>query len=92
MFGFLKRRLVAKVEDWQRRREIARLQQESRRRLKEELERKTGKPVQLTSEQRALLAEKARGIDPEILKQISVFDPEEFTTSPAENDSTENRS
>ena len=90
MFGFLKRRLVAKVEDWQRR-EIARLQQKSRR-LKEELERKTGKPVQLTSEQRALLAEKAKEIAPEMLKQISVFDPEEFTTSPAENDSTENRS
>jgi hypothetical protein len=90
MFGFLKWRLVAKVEDWQRR-EIARLQQKSRR-LKEELKRKTGKPVQLASEQVALLAEKARGIDPEMLKQISVFDPEEFTTSPAENDSTENRS
>ena len=71
MFGFLKRRLVAKVEDWERR-EIARLQQKSRR-LKEELERKTGKPVQLTSEQRALLAEKAKGIDPEILKQISEY-------------------
>ena len=47
MFGFLKRRLVAKVEDWQRR-EIDGLQKESMR-LKEELERKTGKPVSLTS-------------------------------------------
>ena len=90
MFGFLKRWLVAKVEDWQRR-EIARLQQKSRR-LKEELERKTGKPVQLTSEQSALLAEKAKGIDPEMLKQISVFDLEEFMPPLAENDSTENRS
>ena len=47
MFGFLKRRLVAKVEDWQRR-EIDGLQKESMR-LKKELERKTGKPVSLTS-------------------------------------------
>ena len=90
MFGFLKRRLVAWAEDWQRR-EIARLQQESMR-LKEELERKTGKPLQLTAEERALLAVKAKGLDPEMLKQISVFDLDEISTSPDENDSTEKQS
>ncbi len=90
MFRWLKRRLIAWVEERQRR-EIAPLQQKTMQ-LKGEIERITGKPVHLSPDQRRLLAEKARGIDPEILKQISVFDPEEFTTSPAENDSTENRS
>lgn len=89
MFGFLRRRLVAWAEDWQRR-EVARLQQESKR-LKEELEQETVKPLQLTTEERTLLAEKAKGLDPEMLKQISVFGPDEFTTPPDENDSIEKR-
>jgi len=32
--------------------------------LKEELERETGKPIQLTTEERRLLAKRAEGIDP----------------------------
>ena len=89
MFQRLKRRLVVWVEDRQRR-EIARLQQDTMR-LKEEIERTTGKPVQLTAEDRRLLAEKAQGIDPETLKRISVFDPEELKMPDPESDSAENR-
>ena len=37
-----------------------------------------GEPIRLSPEERRLLAEKAKGIDPEVLKQISVFDCEEF--------------
>jgi len=59
--------------------------------LKEELERETGKPIQLTTEERRLLAKKAEGIAPETLKQISVLDPEDFTTAESKTDSTENR-
>ena len=55
------------------------------------MERKTGKPIQLTPEQRRLLAEKADGIDPETLKEISVFDPSEFRSSDHKTDSAENR-
>ena len=77
--------MVAWVEERQRR-EIARLQQETMR-LKQELERTTGKPVQLTLEERRRLAEKARGIDPETLRQISVLDPADLNdaTSSTEN-------
>ncbi len=47
-------------------------------------------PVHLSLDQRRLLAEKARGIDPEILKQISVFDPEELKAWDSETDSIKN--
>ena len=59
MFHWLKQRLVAWVEERQRR-EIARLQRETLR-LKAELERTTGKPVRLTPEEWRHLAEKAPG-------------------------------
>ena len=88
MFQWLKSRLVAWVEDRQRR-EIARLQQETMR-LKEEVKRKTGNLVQLSPEERRGLAERAKGIDPETFKQISVFDHEDLKTSDPETDSTEN--
>ena len=89
MFQWFTRRLIVWVEERQRR-EIARLQQKAMR-LKEEVERKTGKPVQLSPEERRLLAEKAKGIDPETLRQISVFDPDDLRMSEPKSDSTENR-
>ncbi len=89
MFRWFKRRLVTWLDERQRR-EIARLQQEAMR-LKQEVERTTGKPIQLTPEQRRLLAEKADGIDPETLKEISVFDPKGFRSSDHKTDSAENR-
>ena len=89
MFPWLKRRLVAWVEDRQRL-EIARLQQETMR-LKEEIERTTGRPLQLAAEDRRLLAEKARRIDPETLKQISVVDLDDLKSSALGTDSAENR-
>ena len=90
MFPWLKRRLVAWVEDHQRR-EIARLQEESKR-LTEEIERITGKSFRLTPEERRRLAKKAKGIDPERLKQISSLDPEDLTKLIEETDSAENQS
>ncbi len=87
MFRWLKRRLIVWVEE-QQRREIARLRLKTMQ-LKEEVERTTGKPVQLSPDQKRLLAEKARGIDPEVLKQISIFDPEELKAWDSENNSTE---
>lgn len=59
-------------------------------RLKEELERTTGQPVRLTPEEVRRLAEKARGINPETLKEISVLDPEELAALIAATGSAEN--
>lgn len=89
MIRWFKRRLVTWLDERQQR-EIARLHQEAMR-WKQEVERKTGKPIQLTAEQRRLLAEKADGIDSETLKEITVFDPEEFRSSDHKTDSDENR-
>ena len=87
MFRWIKRRLVAWVEERQRR-EIVRLHQKTIR-IKEEIERTTGEPVQLSPDEKRHLAEKARGIDPKVLKQISIFDPEELKAWDSENNSTE---
>ena len=67
MFKWLKSWLNRQQE-----REHGRLLQESRR-LRAELEKK-GIDITLTPEQKARLRDKARGIDPEILKRISQFD------------------
>ena len=88
MFRWIKRRLVAWAEERQRR-EIVRLHEKAKR-IKEEIERTTGEPVQLSLEEKRHLAKKVRGIDPEILKQISIFDPEELKAWDSDNDSTEN--
>ena len=88
MFQWLKKRLVAWVDDLQQR-EIARLKEESKR-LKEEIARTTGEPVQLTPEQRQQLREKAKGIDPETLKDISAFGPEVLNLSDHDSGSAEN--
>ena len=88
MFRWLKQRLIGWVEE-QQRREIGRLRQEAIR-LKEELERETGQPIQLSPEDRRMLAEKAKNIDLETLKQISVFDPESLKIPDSQSDSAEN--
>ena len=90
MFQWLKSQLVAWVEERQRR-EIARLQQDTMR-LKEEIERTTGKPFRWTPEELRRLAEKAKGIDPETLKKIAVVDPAVLTEFVEETDSAENQS
>jgi hypothetical protein len=74
MLSWLKRRQVNWAEKVQGP-EIDRLLKENKR-LKAEIERKTGKPIQLTPAQRQLLAEQGRGVDPEVLKKISVFEQE----------------
>ena len=89
MFQWLKRRLTGWAEARQLQ-EIARLQQEAVM-LKEEWERTTGEPLKLSPEQRLRLAEKAKGIDPETLRQVSVFDPAELVEPDHEPGSTENR-
>ena len=89
MFRWLKKWLVAWAEDHQRRK-IARLLEESKR-LKEEIERTTGEPFRLTPEERRRLARKAKGIDPERLKQISSLDPEDLTKLIDEIDSAEHQ-
>ena len=88
MFCKLKKRLKEWAEDVQRR-EIARLRQETRQ-LKEQIERETGCPIELTPEERSRLAEVSKGMDPETLKEISVFGPEHFTTVEIEKESAEN--
>ena len=89
MFHWLKERLATWAEE-HRRREIARLQQESKR-LTREIEQATGEPFRLTPEELRQLAEKARGIDPERLKQITSLDPEDLTKLIEEIDSAENQ-
>ena len=89
MFHWLKRRLFAWVENRQRR-EIARLKREAML-LKDEVERTTGKPLQWTPEERRLLSEKATGIDPDTLKQISIIDPADPAERNHQTDSTETR-
>jgi len=89
MFRRFKQWLTAWAEELQRR-EIARLRQDNMR-LKEEVERETGKPVQLTPEERRLLAEKADGLDPDTLKQISVFDLEDLSPAEPRTESAEHR-
>ncbi len=89
MLSWLKKRLVDWAEKVQQR-EIARLREESQR-LKEEIERETGHPIQLTPDERRLLAEKASRIDLQTLKQISVLNAEDLTSADLQVDSAENR-
>ncbi len=78
MFTRWKRWLVAWAER-QQQREIQRLHEESCRR-KEELLRLTGeKRIILAPEQRRQLWEKAKRIDPEVLKQISQFAVQDYS-------------
>jgi hypothetical protein len=45
-------------------------------------------PINMRAAQKSL--DQHRGINPEILKQISIFDPEELKAWDSENDATEN--
>ena len=45
---------------------------------KDEIARMTGRPIQLTAEERQRLAESDEGIDPDRLEEISVIHPKEF--------------
>ena len=86
MFTRWKRWLVAWAER-QQQREIQRLHEEGCR-LKEELLRLTGEErIILSPEQRRQLWEKAKSIDPEVLKQISQFDLQDLQP-PSANDRT----
>ena len=88
MFTRWKRWLVAWAER-QQQREIQRLHEESCR-LKEELLRLTGEErIILSPEQRRRLWEKAKRIDPEVLKQISQFDLQDLQPPSANDRSTE---
>ena len=86
MFTRWKRWLVAWAER-QQQREIQRLHEEGCR-LKEELLRLTAEEqIILSPEQRRQLWEKAKRIDPEILKQIAQFDLQDLQP-PSANDRT----
>jgi hypothetical protein len=88
MLTWLKRRLVAGVDRYQQR-EIQRLQEENRR-PKEELLRSTGEAkLVLSPEERRLLWEKAKRIDPDVLKRISLFDLDDLQPPPTNGTSTE---
>ena len=87
MFRWLKRRLAARSEAYQR--EIARLREESKR-LSVEIEQRTGEPFRLTPEELRRLAKKSKGIDPERLKQISTLHPEDLAKLVEEIDAAEN--
>ena len=88
MFRKLKKKLKEWAEEVQRH-EIARLLEENTR-LKQEIEQETGRPIQLTPEERNCLSEMSKGIDTETLKEIPVFGPEQFTTTEIEKESAEN--
>jgi len=90
MFGWLKERLVTWAEEHQRL-ETARLKKKSQR-LSEEIEQATGQPFRLTSEELRKLAEKAKGMEREQLREVSVLHPEDLEKLIEEIDSAEDRS
>ena len=59
--------------------------------LTAELERTTGKPLELTPENRQRLTEKPEGIAPETLRQICVCDPADLVAPDQEPGSMGNR-
>ncbi len=90
MLTWLKRRLVAWVERCQQR-EIQRLHRHGCR-LKGELLKLTGEGrIVLSPEEQRRLWEKAKRIDPEVLKQISQFDLEDLRSPSANDTSAESR-
>ena len=76
MFSWLRMRLVACINEKQRE-EIARLKRESQR-LGDEIEQATGQPFRLEPEELRLLAEKAKGMESEQIREISVLHPEDL--------------
>lgn len=87
MFGWLKKRLVAWLEE-QQRQEIARLQQESQR-LSQEIEESTGQPPRLPPAELRRLAEKAKGMDPRRLREVSALHPADLKKLIGEIESAE---
>jgi hypothetical protein len=78
------RRLIAWVERYQQR-EIQRLHEQGCR-LKEKLLKLTGEQrIVLSPEERQLLWEKAKRIDPQVLKRISQFDLQDLQPPPRPN-------
>jgi hypothetical protein len=77
VFKRLKKWLVAWAEGYQQR-EMERLYEKSCRLRAELMDINGGEPIRLSPEQRRLLGEKAKGIDAEVLKQITVFEFEGF--------------
>ena len=88
MFGWLRKRLVAWVDEKQRQ-EIARLKKESQR-LANEIEQATGQPFRLQPEELRLLAEKMKGMSSEKVREVSVLHPEDLEKLIKEIESAEN--
>jgi hypothetical protein len=88
MFTRLKTWLVTWAEHYQRR-EIERLHEEGCRLKKEVLELTDKTRIPLSPEERRLLLEKAKRIDPQILKQISQFDFPDLHPQSPDDTSTE---
>jgi hypothetical protein len=80
MFRWLKARVVKWVEQYQQR-QIEALLAESRSLKAQLLQLNVGKPIQLSPEQRARLAAKRKGIDPERLKELGVLPIEDEESS-----------
>ncbi len=89
MFDQLKRRLVAWAITMQRKEE-ARLRRESQRRS-DEYEQATGQPFRLTDEELRQLAEKAKGMDAQRLRKVSILHPDDIEKLIAAIESLENR-
>ena len=89
MFDQLKRRLVAWSITMQRKEE-ARLRRESQRRS-DEYEQATGQPFRLTDEELRQLAEKAKGMDAQRLRKVSILHPDDIEKLIAAIESLENR-
>ena len=88
MFQRLKTWLVAWGERYQQP-EIERLHAKCCHLKGELMKLNGGEPIRLSPEQRRLLAEKAKGIDPEVLKQICVFGFEDFNPQCPDDTSTD---
>jgi hypothetical protein len=89
MFDQLKRRLVAWAITMQRKEE-ARLRRESQRRS-DEYEQATGQPFRLTDEELRQLAEKAKGMDAQRVRKVSILHPDDIEKLIAAIESLENR-
>lgn len=89
MLDRLKRRLVAWAITMQRKEE-ARLRRESQRRS-DEYEQATGQPFRLTNEELRQLAEKAKGMDAQRLRKVSILHPDDIEKLIAAIESLENR-
>ena len=75
MLRWLRTKLVRWAEQYQRRR-IEELLKETRALKAQLLEWNDGEPITLTLKERKLLAEKRKGIDPNVLREIDILDLE----------------